>query len=156
MVNYIAQERLHWGPTMSKDGSPLVNKTLVPKNPAPFADSADYKILRNDWPYGCEPGIHHLVVWMKTRVPVRPEDGSLIPESSALIDGFVKKTFVDPLTRDEKERGAASDRVAWFKNWTALQSVAALEHFHVLVRNVSNEMLIEWTGEVASRREATT
>ena len=86
---------------------------------------------------------------MKTKVPVNPEDGSLIPESTALIDGFVNDVFVKPLI----EKGRGEDQVLWFKNWTSLQSVTALEHFHVLVRDVSDEILIGWTGEVESKRE---
>ena len=153
MVNYISQRRLQWGPTIDEKGSPVVNENLVPRNMAPFADDADYKILRNDWPYGCDPGIHHLVVWMKTKVPVKSEDGNLTPESAALIEEFVRRKFEMPLTHDWRQDGQQSNRVLWFKNWTALQSVAALEHFHVLVRDVSDEMLFSWTGEVGSKRE---
>ena len=145
MVNYIAQERLRWGPMMDTKGVSVANPDLVPKNAAPFADEADYKILRNDWPYGCDPGIHHLVVWMKTKVPVKPENGSLTPESREIIQSFVDKTFVQPLARTNG--GKPQHQVLWFKDWTALQSVTALEHFHVMVRDVSDEQLIAWTGK---------
>lgn len=64
-----------------------------------------------------------------------------------MIDAFVKRTFVERL---EKEGiPDAEDRVQWFKNWTALQSVRALEHVHVLLRDVSEELIVEWTGETA-------
>ncbi|MCJ1378830.1 hypothetical protein MMC17_001929 [Xylographa soralifera] len=149
MVNYISQERLHWGQAVNSGTSLSLNKSLVPRHPVPFADSADYKILCNDWPYGCDPGIRHLVVWMKTRIPVSPDDGRLTESSKAMIDDFVVKVFVGPLFHMYKRK----DQVLWFKNWTALQSVAALEHFHVLLRDVSEEMLIFWTGETGGRRE---
>lgn len=42
---------------------------------------------------------------------------------------------------------AAEDRVLWFKNWAALQSVSALEHFHVMVRDVSESLLESWIGK---------
>ena len=149
MVNYVSQERLLWGPVSDAVSSSQANKALIPRNPVPFADDADYKILRNDWPYGCDPGIHHLVVWMKTRVPVNPEDGSLVESSREMIDAFVRDKFAQRLL----DLGQGKDQVQWFKNWTALQSVAALEHFHVLVRDVSEDMLVSWTGETASKRE---
>ena len=141
MVNYVSQERLHWGPTAS--GVP-------PRNPVNFADEADYKILLNDWPYGCDGGIYHLVVWMKTKLPVNPKDGSLVEESRQIIEKFVDRVFRKPL---EGNGDGERDKVLWFKNWTALQSVAALEHFHVLVRDVGEDQLVQWTGETEGRRE---
>ena len=125
-------------------------------DPAPFASGDDYKILRNDWPYGFTPNITHLVVWLKTPFAVN-EDGNLVPESRALIEEFVNRVFRQRLEREEvsleevrKEKDPIKgDQVVWFKNWTALQSVGALEHFHVLVRNVHEDVLWEWTGEEA-------
>lgn len=61
-------------------------------------------------------------------------------ESRRVIKDYVKKTFVDRLDGDE-------GRVLWFKNWVQLQSVRALEHVHVLVRNASGEDLEHWTGD---------
>jgi hypothetical protein len=65
----------------------------------------------------------------------------MTPESRALVQSFVKKTFIDALGPD------GEDRVLWFKNWVALQSVRALEHVHVLVRNADADILERWTGE---------
>ena len=39
------------------------------------------------------------------------------------------------------------DLILWFKNYPALQSVGALEHFHCFVRGADDAMLWEWTGE---------
>ena len=43
----------------------------------------------------------------------------------------------------------AGERVLWFKNWIALQSVRGLERIHVLVRDVPEAIIEEWTGEMA-------
>jgi hypothetical protein len=120
---------------------------VVFKNPTPFASPDDYCIRFNDWPYGVAPGIRHLVVWLKTPLPVQ-DDGNLTPASRARIETFVSATFVQSLAKREKTHAdAPEERVLWFKNWAALQSVSALEHFHVLVRDASDETLREWIGD---------
>ncbi|PGH05813.1 hypothetical protein GX51_02786 [Blastomyces parvus] len=140
ITNYICQERLQW----QSDGSaPLASQC---RNPSPFADPHDYKILRNDWPYGLTPDLTHLVIWLKNSIPVSEDNGDLTDESRSLIDDFIKRTFV---ARLEKLFPDADDRVLWFKNWTALQSVRAVEHVHVVVRGVPDEIIVEWTGEHA-------
>ncbi|KAK5989125.1 N-acetylglucosamine-induced protein 1 [Cladobotryum mycophilum] len=106
---------------------------------------SDYKILLNDWPYGLAPGITHIVVWSRTLIPTESVVGDLTPESRVLIEDFVKKHFVDTLGPNGK------DQVLWFKNWVSLQSVRALEHFHVLVRDVDDDTLERWTGERPQR-----
>ncbi|GFF32303.1 uncharacterized protein YPL067C [Aspergillus udagawae] len=136
ILNYICQERLGWDHHDSK---------VAFKNSIPFASPSDYCIRFNDWPYGVAPGIRHLVVWLKTSFPVQ-EDGNLTAESRARIETFVSATFVQRLAR-EAHVDAPEDRVLWFKNWAALQSVSALEHFHVMVRDASEETLREWIGE---------
>lgn len=137
IANFLVQRRLRW--TTSADGQ------VVAKNPAPFADRSDWTILLNDWPYGLTSDISHLVVWLKTRLAVNPEDGSMTPGSRALVKDFVDRTFVQRL----KEEGAAGDNVLHFKNVTKLQSVEVLEHVHVLVRGVRKQLLDEWTdGDV--------
>ena len=59
-----------------------------------------------------------------------------------MIKDFVQRTFIDRLEKD----GSSYDRVQWFKNWTELQSVQGLEHVHVLVRDVPDVVIDEWTG----------
>lgn len=117
------------------------------KNPRPFADPEDYRILRNDWPYGLEPGISHLVVWLRTPFAVKSEEGHLTDESRELIEKFVRKTFVNRLAEDVARFPDPESHVLWFKNWVGLQSVRALEHVHILVRDVPEEILYEWSGE---------
>lgn len=122
------------------------------RNAIPFADPADYRVLRNDWPYGVTPDITHIVVWSKTPIATKPENGDVTDESRALIDNFVDRTFVQRLQKDRAFEGIDGDvirkeNVLWFKNWTALQSVRSLEHFHVLFRGVPDAIITEWTNE---------
>ncbi|EGD87403.1 hypothetical protein H112_05946 [Trichophyton rubrum D6] len=135
--NFICKERLHW--PIDRDPQTLC------QNPTPFADPRDYKILRNDWPYGLAPDITHMCVWIKNRIDTTPENGDVTEESRALIDDFVHRTFTSRLSGFSD----AADRVIWFKNWTALQSVGSLEHIHVLVRDIPDKVIVEWTGEEA-------
>ncbi|KAF7131356.1 hypothetical protein CNMCM5793_004527 [Aspergillus hiratsukae] len=135
ILAYICQERLRWDQKDSK---------VVFKNPIPFASPSDYCIRFNDWPYGVAPGIRHLVVWLKTPLPLQ-DDGNLTAELRARVETFVSATFVQRLAREDHV-DAPEERVLWFKNWAALQSVSALEHFHVMVRDASEEALREWIG----------
>lgn len=115
------------------------------QDPKPFADPSDYRVERNDWPYGIFGAeITHLVVWLKVRLSVEPETGLMTGESKALAEEFVKEMFVGRL---RKEGPGAEARVLSFQNWTALQSIRGLEHVHVLVRDVSDEVVDEWIGE---------
>ncbi|PCD30875.1 hypothetical protein BFJ63_vAg3965 [Fusarium oxysporum f. sp. narcissi] len=132
MTNYLLVNRLpqEWG-----------NPPFTPRSTVPFEDPSDYRILINDWPYGLEPDIRHIVVWLRTTIPTDSETGDMTPESRALVQSFIEKTFIDALGPNGKSK------VLWFKNWVALQSVRALEHIHVLVRNVDYDTLERWTGE---------
>lgn len=134
-MNYICQHRLQWP----------INGPI--SNNRPFADPEDYRILRNDWPYGLGPGISHLVVWLRTPIPVKSDEGHLTDESRALIEDFVQNKFVARLAEDVGRFPNPESHVLWFKNWVGLQSVRALEHVHVLVRDVPEDILYEWSGE---------
>ncbi|KAF2184540.1 hypothetical protein K469DRAFT_578773 [Zopfia rhizophila CBS 207.26] len=133
MTKYMCERRLHWT-SQASDNS---GNTFTFKNPRPLVDPDDYKILFNDWPYGFTPDIVHLVVWSKVPFGVKPDTGEVSDESKVLIEDFVQKTFVARLGKE---------RVLWFKNWTKLQSVRAVEHFHVLVRGADSSLLQEWTN----------
>ena len=87
------------------------------------------------------------MVWLKNSIPVKPENGDVTDDSRSLIDRFVHRTF---MVRLENMFPDAKARVQWFKNWTSLQSVRSLEHFHVLVRDVPEPIIVEWTGETAT------
>ncbi|KAL3425045.1 hypothetical protein PVAG01_04326 [Phlyctema vagabunda] len=112
---------------------------FTPESPIPFQSQSDYEILINDWPYGLEAGISHLVVWSRTPIETEGETGDVTKQSRERIEGFVKKTFAQRLGEGGEQR------VMWFKNWVALQSVRSLEHIHILVRDVDTDILAEWT-----------
>lgn len=132
MSKYLLQNRLPkaWG------GLPF-----NPVSETPFADPSDYLVLRNDWPYGLTPDITHIVVWSRTLIPTDPKTGDVTPESRQLIRDFVKTYFIDRLGP------GGEDRVMWFKNSVSLQSVRALEHIHVLVKDVDPAMLQQWAPD---------
>lgn len=123
---FILQERLRWtDPT--------------PRSTVPFADPTDYKVLFNDWPYGLSARISHLVIWTKFELTPDPAHPNLdlTPLARQQIDSFVNRTFGDRCGREN---------VLWFKNWRALQSVRALEHFHVMILDADAGFLEEVTG----------
>ena len=138
--NYIMEERLQWRPL--PDSTSDAGPTFECVNSTPFADPDDFQIMPNDWPYGMAPGIRHLVVWLKTRLESEPTKGDVTPKSRQQIDDFVQKTFKDPVA----DMPGPAEKVMWFKNWKALQSVPGMEHVHVLVRDIPDKILAEWTG----------
>ncbi len=108
----------------------------------PFSNPADYKILQNDWPYGLEKSITHIIVWLKDRLETEPTKGDMTPKSRRQVENFVQRTFLDRVST----LPGTHNKVIWFKNWRALQSVPGLEHVHVLVRDVPYDIILEWTG----------
>ena len=133
------KERLKWEPLPSSTDQ--TGPQFDVKNPVPFADEADYRILGNDWPYGFAPGIKHIVVWLKTRLESEPTKGDMTPKSRQQVEDFIQTKFIDRV----KDLPGTQERVIWFKNWTALQSVPGMEHVHVLVRDVPQKIIREWT-----------
>lgn len=149
ITNYICQRRLHWTSASSQDIAQIKYN-----NPIPFEDASDYRVLRNDWPYGLTADIKHIVVWSKTPIATKPENGDVTDESRALIEAFVDRSFVRRLLREPAFAALGKEKIReqnilWFKNWTALQSVRSLEHFHVLVRGIPDEIITEWTHDKA-------
>lgn len=102
----------------------------------------DIKTLYNDWPYGIDPRIVHLVVWTKFELesaPVTDENpnGDLTPEFRKKISDYVDETFVS-VCKD--------DSVVWFKNWSSLKSIHAVEHFHVFLFDPDMDFIKEITN----------
>ena len=112
------------------------------------------KILLNDWPYGVDPRITHLVVWTKFGFEEDPNTGDLTPQARKGIETFVTATFCTHVDRANVRRcRLGSDlakanklQVLWFKNWAALKSVHAVEHFHVMIYNADANFIREITG----------
>lgn len=77
--NFVLQNRLRWTDQVA--------------NGAPFQCPQDWQILCNDWPYGFEPGIVHLLVWTKFSIPEHPITGDVTPEGRKMVDDFVAKAF---------------------------------------------------------------
>ncbi len=134
ITNYLCKERLHWTPLAST--TPSTGPIFACKSAVPFADPDDFKILQNDWPYGLESDITHLVVWIKNRIATDSVTGDLTPKSRSMIEEFVRQTFVNRL-----DPSNAASAAMWFKNWTALQSIRGIDHVHVLVRNTPDSMV---------------
>jgi hypothetical protein len=131
---YLLTQRLLWEPL----DDPASAMAFDVRNVVPFEDSEDFKVLRNDWPYGHQEGIRHICVWLKQRLPV-DEEGALSEEGKRIVESFVDKEF--RIKAGEEERDS---KVLWFKNTTNLQSVRGLEHLHVLVRDVDDDVLNQW------------
>lgn len=55
----------------------------------------DIKILYNDWPYGVDENIVHLVVWTKFDLEDDPVTDDLTDVARREIDDYVKKTFCE-------------------------------------------------------------
>lgn len=63
-----------------------------------------------------------------------------MPETRQQIDDYVDKTFVPR---------CGKENVIWFKNWAALKSIHAVEHFHVMLFDAdgrTREFVRELTG----------
>lgn len=80
IASFILQERLRWEAPIQARGRPFQ-----------YAD--DIKILWNDWPYGLDKKVVHLVVWTKFELKANQVNGDLTEEARAEIDAFVTKTF---------------------------------------------------------------
>ncbi|TVY36076.1 N-acetylglucosamine-induced protein [Lachnellula occidentalis] len=112
VMNFVLSQRLHWSEPVRAAGR------------RPFEEEGDVKVLCNDWPYGIDARIVHLVVWTKFVLEDDEATGDLTDEARGLIEGFVGKTF---------EEKMGKENVIWFKNWKILKSIHAVEHFHVML-----------------------
>ncbi|KAF2029498.1 hypothetical protein EK21DRAFT_112871 [Setomelanomma holmii] len=121
IMRFMLDERLKW--------------TSMEPRGRPFEYDSDVKILYNDWPYGLDPAIVHLVVWTKFELEDDPETGLSTPESRQEIEAYVQRTF-----------GSKTKEFVWFKNWKSLKSVHAVEHFHVMLYKPDEEFVREITG----------
>ncbi|GIJ82753.1 hypothetical protein Asppvi_001264 [Aspergillus pseudoviridinutans] len=131
IMRFMVKERLCWGVGQADD--------LTPKG-RPFEFEEDIRILYNDWPYGVEEDIVHLVVWTKFELEDDPATDDLTPQARKEIDDYVTRTF---------RSRVPAEQVIWFKNWKSLKSVHAVEHFHVMLHQPDMEFVQEVTqGDV--------
>ncbi|KAL9122658.1 MAG: hypothetical protein Q9187_000780 [Circinaria calcarea] len=128
VMDFVVKERLQW-------------TDLRPKGPTPFSDPdwsiEDVKILYNDWPYGIDEKIVHLVVWTKFDLEDDPITDDLTAKARREIDDYVEATFC---------RRIAHEHVVWFKNWKSLKSIHAVEHFHVMLFDPDMKFIEEITN----------
>ncbi|KNG51229.1 hypothetical protein DDE82_007425 [Stemphylium lycopersici] len=142
VMPYLLGQRLFWEELDDEDDDGhggAKGLRFKMRNQTPLTHTDDYAILRNDWPYAFEPGISHIVVWCKNRLPVDPDTGALSERGRQMVSDFVKREFRGKAGEDRE-----GEKVLWFKNTTDLQSVRSLEHVHVLVRDVDEEVLGRW------------
>ncbi|KAI4735637.1 hypothetical protein E4T50_13841 [Aureobasidium sp. EXF-12298] len=127
VMNFVMTERLRW-------------QDLVPQG-EPFSNPDDVKILLNDWPYGIDTRIVHLVVWVKFQLEEDPVSGDLTDAAREQLDSYVNQTF--------RAHVGAEDCI-WFKNWASLKSIHAVEHFHVMLFSPDKQFVDDITnGDVA-------
>lgn len=80
VMNFVLKERLGWEEPIVAKGNP-------------FEEESDVKILWNDWPYGIDERIVHLVVWTKFELEDDAKTGDLTDEARGNIEGFVERVF---------------------------------------------------------------
>ncbi|TWU74498.1 hypothetical protein ED733_005416 [Metarhizium rileyi] len=124
IASFILEKRLRWQVPVQPRGEPFQ-----------YAD--DVRILWNDWPYGLDKRVVHLVVWTKFELKARQTNGDLTDKTRAEIDAFVTRTF---RTR------VPAENVIWFRNWTSLKSIHDVEHFHVMMYNPDPDFIREVTN----------
>lgn len=94
VMEYMLTERLHW------------EQPIVSRSRRPFEHEDDFRILFNDWPYGIDNRIVHLVVWTKFDL----EDDA---ETETKIERFIQRTFSSEVPED-KVSGASGRGVRFF------------------------------------------
>lgn len=84
---FMLEERLGWGKEELEEG----------RGRRPFERRGDVKVLRNDWPYGVEKRIEHLVVWTKFSLGGEEEGEDA---GRAAIEEFMEKNFYVNVPRE--------------------------------------------------------
>ncbi|KAJ5094598.1 hypothetical protein N7456_010459 [Penicillium angulare] len=139
VMRFVVKERLGWGDGDTEDLKPQGSM---------FEFNEDICILYNDWPYGIDTDIIHLVVWTKFELPDDPATGELTAEAHQAIDQYVQQTFCSRVP---------TEQVVWFKNWKSLKSVHAVEHFHVMLHRPDMAFVKEITrGDIPLIEKVTT
>ncbi|KAK3940087.1 hypothetical protein QBC46DRAFT_459253 [Diplogelasinospora grovesii] len=131
MMNFILTTRLAQWEWTENDG------IIRPKGRPFECEDDDIKILQNDWPYGIDERIVHLVVWTKFELADDPATGDLTDQARAEIDAYVQRKFAHKMDKDH---------VIWFKNWQSIKSVKAVEHFHVMLFDPDPKFVEEITN----------
>lgn len=88
------KERLHWDMEVlaESEGEGEEKMGLVVRGEKWGTENV--KVLWNDWPYGIDERIAHLVVWTKFWLDEIPGGDKLVPEVEKEIVNYVDKTFI--------------------------------------------------------------
>ncbi|KAL8907763.1 MAG: hypothetical protein Q9171_005721 [Xanthocarpia ochracea] len=142
VMDFVVKERLRWTDLESKDI-------------APFNDPAtgDIKILYNDWPYGIDERIIHLVVWTKFDLPDDPNTKELTTEMRREIDEYVNKKFGHSVPKKNVSRLEDKDDVNEVSDAAKGDLVQELEVIEVDTLNGKSGYLL---GALALKRTAST
>jgi len=87
IMEFVLSKRLGWKEPIRAEGKP-------------FEKDSDIKILYNDWPYGIDKKIVHLVIWTKFELEDDPLTDDLTAKARKEIDDFVDETFGRKVGRD--------------------------------------------------------
>lgn len=79
-MEFVLQKRLEWKEPTKAEGKP-------------FEKELDVKVLWNDWPYGIDERIVHLVVWTKFELEDDPATDDLTVQARGEIDAYVDEVF---------------------------------------------------------------
>jgi hypothetical protein len=111
IMRFVIKERLHWGDGKITDLQPrgkafehegtfcdLISNPKRIKSGEVDTNTGtsmtdDIRILYNDWPYGVEKDIIHLVVWTKFALEDDPVTEDLTDSARDEIEGYVRRRF---------------------------------------------------------------
>ena len=99
IMDFILAVRLHW------------EAPVVPAGSRPFECDDDVRILRNDWPYGIDERIVHLVVWTKFDLEEDPVTTDLTDAARGEIEAYVQQKFGGKLPRDRVRRNVHIQKI---------------------------------------------
>jgi hypothetical protein len=145
VMSFVMAERLKWqdlvphGEPFNNPGKSITTRLHAVRSLTLPIDNI--KILLNDWPYGIDTRIVHLVVWVKFQLEEDAISGDLTNTARQQIDSYVDQTF---------RHHVGAGNCIWFKNWASLKSIHAVEHFHVMLFDTDAKFVQDVTdGDVA-------
>ena len=74
---------------------------MVTKCPLLTLQTDDIKVLYNDWPYGLDEKIIHLVVWTKFDLEEDPATDDLTPKARKEVNDYVNENFCTKVPPDQ-------------------------------------------------------
>jgi hypothetical protein len=80
VMQFVLSKKLGWQHPVKAEGPP-------------FKSATDLKVKWNDWPYGIDEKIVHLVVWTKFDLEEDPVTGDLTDTARKEINDYVKRKF---------------------------------------------------------------